>query len=393
MSDRPQAAPRARASRGGLRRFGRSALRFAARLPIKLYALALILIIGWLSWRAFRYLAVTLILASPPPEQITALPRELREETLLSGRSAFAAIGAVEHPRSPLAHYHRSEGWVLPDRLNDCTRGGCHNPLPHAERKEVRAFLNLHATSIHCGVCHVTPDASPAEGPLATTWYDRETGRRGDPPALLRLYDLLVKAARDADETPPTRELQQRIVRLLRESSEEGGGLPALVRLADHFEAVRPQSEAFAELLRGARESVPGYFRGDYGTKLALAGGGGSPLLAHPGTEDAVERWLSAERGAMREHRRPAGSEAQRRQMLDAVHPRKRPAALHCTDCHSPENGLIDFDAMGYPAARVRKLRDPFLFQMIEHISAGRDMHMPGFIAPAPPAPATQPAP
>ncbi len=385
MSEKPRTAPRRRASSDALRRFGRSALRFLARLPIKLYALALILIIGWLSWRAFRYLAVSLIFATPPPEQVTALPRSLGEEAILGGRSAFAALGAVEHPRSPLAHYHRSEGWVLPDRLNDCTRGGCHNPLPHAERKEVRAFLNLHATSVHCGVCHMTPAGVADDAPLRTVWYDRETGRPAAAPALLRLYQVLLDAGRTVDQSPATPELQERIAGLLREASEEGGGLPGLDRLAEHFQAIRPQSEVFPELVRSAREAVPNYFRGDYGAKLALAGDSGRPLLGHPGTEDAVQEWLSGGTNAR--------SAEQRQRMLEAVHPRRRPAALHCTDCHRAEGGLIDFEAADYPAARVRNLRDPFLFQMIEHISAGRDMHLPAFMSPPQLPAATQPAP
>jgi hypothetical protein len=241
----------------------------------------------------------------------------------------------------------------------------------------------------------MTPEAGAAQGSraagdsaprsaLQAAWYDRQTGRPSDPPALLRLYELLVSAAQRAPEFPPTRDLQERIVFLLREASKEGRGLPALERLADHFAAVRPQSEVFGELLQSARETLPGYFRGDYGAKLALLGEDGAPLLGHPGTEDAVQAWLNADRNALGEERRD--------RMIEAIHPRKRAEALHCTDCHRAGEGLINFAVLGYPPARMRSLRDPFLFQMIEHISAGRDMYLPTFISPTRPNPTTQPA-
>src|SRR5690606_8055967 len=91
---------------------------------------------------------------------------------------------------SPLAHYHRIDSWIEPDPFNDCARSGCHAPLPHARRKEVRAFLNMHATSIHCGVCHFQTDREP----LNLGWYDLDHGEVRAEPAILQAYAMITNA-------------------------------------------------------------------------------------------------------------------------------------------------------------------------------------------------------
>ena len=264
-------------------------LHLIGQAGLRTYAVALIGVIVWLTWRAFRYLVVSLMFAAPPPPQITELPVRLDASLLEKGRTAFAGIDAVQHARSPLAHYHRLEGWTHPDQFNDCTSSGCHGPLPHSKRKEVRAFLNMHATSIHCGVCHMRTEHSP----LDLTWYDLDTGVGCDPPAILQVYDMFTSPRKREALREPTETDQTNIVKLLRTAAEQADGLPALEQLAEHFAAVRAASDAFQSLIEVARSTLPLHFRGEYGAKLALRDPQDRmPQLAHPGTADAVRNYL-----------------------------------------------------------------------------------------------------
>ncbi len=342
----------------------------------RLYALAIMFVIIWLTYLAVAYLVTSLTAPGAVPAQITALPTRLDREVIGEGRTAFQALDAAEHPRSPLAHYHRLDSWIQPDRFNDCTRSGCHNALPHSKHKEVRAFLNMHATSLHCGVCHMVSDDVPR--PLV--WYNRTTGRRSDPPALLRAYARLTEPdapKRFKSEGAPG---QRRFVSLLRDAAREAANLPALRQLADHFAAYRVGSAGFEQMLTEGPDALSRHFRGEYGAKLALRDAAGRPLLGHPGTDQAVRTW---------QERKTTTDAAERDRLLAAVHPLRRDAALTCTDCHRTEGSLIAFEELGYPEARVRALVDPVIFRMIEHINSGRPFSLPAVVggAPLPPPP------
>lgn len=332
------------------------------------YALAVMALIGWTTWRAVSYLVVSLIRPSSAPAAITELPIRMDETFLRTERTAWRAIDATEHPRMPPAHYHRIDSWVHPDPLNGCTTAGCHNPIPHDRRKEVRAFLNMHATSIHCGVCHL----DSAEPTLRLTWYDLDDGAARGPPAILRAYELLTAEAERTRFEQPDRALQDRMVSLLRDAAAEADGLPALEQLADHFAAVRPESAAFARLVETARRSLPRHFRGEYGAKLALLDvDRGHAILDHPATADAVREYL---RGG----NILAGPA--RDDLLNRIHPRRRQEPLSCSQCHRAESPVVNLAAAGYPAARRAALVEPIVVRMIEHIDAGTPFHLPDFI-------------
>jgi hypothetical protein len=321
------------------------------------------LAICWLTFLALSYL-VTSLAVTGAPAQITELPARLDRSLLGTERAAWRALQATEHARTPLAHYHRLDSWIAPDHVNDCARAGCHAPLPHARRKEVRAFLNMHATSLHCGVCHLSTD----DLPLPLAWYDLATGRPRPPPALLEAFGIVMST--DRPPASPEAEAQRdRLVSLVRLAADQAGGLAGLRTLADHLEAVRMGSESYATLWAAARDVLPRHFRGEYGAKLALrTGTSDQPLLAHPGTAQAVRAFLD----------RGASADAEERQrLLAAVHPRRREHPLHCTQCHTLDRSLVDYAAAGYPPARIQALTDPVIFRMIEHIGAGRPMHLP----------------
>lgn len=360
------------AIRRSMQFFGRGTVRALLafiRLIPRIYATGLIVLIGYLTFNAVGYLFGSLFNPTVVPEQITGYPARLDESFLRSTRSSFKALDWTEHPRTPPAHYHRIDSWIAPDHFNDCARSGCHAPLPHARRKEVRAFLNMHATSIHCGVCHMKTDASP----LQLTWYDLETGQAQTPPAILEAYALLTSAEHEGLRRRPDDAFQSRLVTLLRDAAAAADKLPALSLLADHVAAIRVESPSFVKLLTSAAEKLPRHFRGEYGAKLAMRDAGGQPVLGHPDTEALVEEFLR--RGA-------SLSAGERGALLEKIHPLRRTEALRCSDCHVARGGMLDFAGAGYPDARVQTLVNPIVTQMIEHIDQGRVFHFPGFVRP-----------
>jgi hypothetical protein len=329
----------------------------------RLYALLLIAVVLYLSYRAAHYLVSALILPTAPPAQIVDLPRRATEALRAPGAPAFAGVTAVEHPRAPLGHYHLVDTWFQPDRFNGCTQSGCHAPLPHGRNRTDRAFLNMHATSLHCGVCHLQSDSVPL--PLA--WYDLRTGDLTAPPALLAAYAWLTAAT---DRAPPeyTAAEQAEIARLLGAAVAQAGvdlGLSGLIR---HLTAVRPDSEVFPRLIAHALEVVPRKFRGEYGAKLALLDAAGRPRLQHPDSAAAIREYLA---------RRETASDDQRQALLARVHTARRPATLQCTDCHTPTDSIVDLARVGYPPARIQQLVQPLIMRAIEHMRAGREFQMP----------------
>jgi mono/diheme cytochrome c family protein len=341
----------------------------------RIYAVGIIVLVVWLSFLALRYLVVTLMLPIAAPAQIIGIPTRLTEAVLETKRSQWPGVVDIENPRIPLAHYHRLDGWVQPDHFNTCTQSGCHAPLPHARRKEVRAFLNMHATSIHCGVCHLpSPDQ-----PLATTWYGLASGTPRGAPAALVAYGWLVSAEGRQELAQPTPATQHRLVTLLRAAAEEADNVPALVQLATHVAAVRYDGAEFQQLVEAAHTILPRHFRGEYGSKLALRDRTSNrPLLGFPGAQQAIQTYL---------RQAPTADQARQEQLLAAVHPDLRVPSLHCTNCHTASGSLLDFAAAGYPPARIQMLSQPGIFTMIEHIASGQPFYLPSFMHPEAPAP------
>lgn len=350
----------------------RSAFRIARGLLVggatRLYALILIAIVLYLSWRAFKYLILALLLPAPPPPQIVDIPRRMVEQLRQPG-PGFAGVTAVEHPRTPVGHYHRVEPWFQPDPANTCTRSGCHTPLPHGRNKADRAFLNMHATSLHCGVCHLQSDRVP----LPLTWYDLDDGAPAGPPALLKAYGRVL-ALRARPALQATAAEQDELVQLVQAAARAARDDTALAHLAAHLAAVRPESGEFANLVETAATTLPRHFRGEYGAKLAVLDPiAGRPRLEHPDSAAAVREYLA--RGAQLD---PAARDA----LLARVHTARRPQTLTCSACHTPHDALVDLAAVGYPPERIAQLVQPLITRAIEHIMQGQEFRMPTLLTP-----------
>lgn len=337
---------------------------------LRLYALIPILLVLYLSFLALRYLFVALLVPVQPPAQVTEIPTRLTQEAWRKPASAFVGQQVSEQPRVPLAHYHRIDGWFQPDPQNSCTTSGCHASMPHAEDKATRAFLNMHATSLHCGVCHIATE----ESPLPLVWYGLDSGAATDPPALLRLFARLRAADFDAMLERPTAEFQAELVALTNEAAAAADQQRQLSLLARRLAAGRHTSPAFRIALESLRQAVPQHFHGEYGAKLALRDETtGGPILGHAGGEAAAAEYLR--RGSQLDA-------AAREALLTKVHPQRRTPVLQCTDCHVEANSLVDLTTVGYPQARIESLYRPWIFQAIERIAEGQPLYLPGFVVP-----------
>ena len=353
-----------------VRRALSSAGRLLCELGQRSYAVLLIVVILWLSWRAVFYLVSSLMLPARPPAQIVDIPTKLNESILI--RSGAKSARATDNPRGPLSHYHRLDEGFQADRFNGCTISQCHAPLPHGRNKADRAFLNMHATSIHCGVCHAQQDHKP----LSLTWYDLETGEaRKRAPALLRAYAWLTDPA-IRDKAAFSVKDQTEIVRLLRAAADEAYRDAKLASLAKHLAAVRAASEEFTRLVGVTREAVSGHFRGEYGAKLALVDPNtNGPLLGDPGTAAAVKDFLA---------RRTTTTAQEKLLLLKEIHPQRRDPPLSCAECHRSEGSLVHLPSLGYPPARVQAISSPLVTDAIRHIVEGKPFYLPSFLGTEP---------
>lgn len=334
------------------------------------YAAALIAVILWASYRAIRYLIVFLLLPPTTPPQITQIPRKLDDALLRTPADELAGVTAAAHVRAPLEHFHRLDDWFQVDRFNDCTRSGCHSPLPHTRRKEVRAFLNMHATSIHCAVCHYAPHDRPPD----LLWYDLDTGEPIERPPLLAAYDLVTSLS-GPQAAALSAEDQDKLVGLLRAAgdaaaSEAGRRIAAL---AESVAAPRPASEEMRHAIAVARAVLPKFFRGEYGAKIALRGDDGRPLLRYPNTREAVTAYLSLDDSAGR---------GRREELMRLVHLGGESPSIDCALCHRTEGSWIDLRSLGYPQPRIDALHNPWLARTIEHMAAGQTLRLPRIVAP-----------
>ena len=335
----------------------------------RIYAVGMIILVGWLSYRALWYLLGTLMFPSATPEQIVGIPKRLTEEVLKTHRASWEGLQASTNPRAPLAHYHRMDTWFQPDPYNNCTTSGCHEALPHSRDKAVRAFFNMHATTLQCAVCHMQADQTP----LATTWYDLHTGKQRSAPSLLQAYAWLESDEGKKEIALPTEATQDKILDFLNQAIYETEADPTLTKLAERVNAVHYSSPEFQQIVAELHSELPLRFRGEYGVKLARRDASGKPIFGYPDTAEAVRQYL---------REAPTADAARKQALLDTIHAGNRVEPVRCGDCHRSEGGAIDFKTAGYPPARVAMLSQPIIFRMIENIAAGQPFYLPGFVVP-----------
>jgi len=74
-----------------------------------------------------------------------------------------------------LYDFHETKRTAIEDKQNLCV--SCHGDVPHDKKKEVRAFLNMHAYFMACETCHIKAES---KADTKFVWYEKATGKEKD---------------------------------------------------------------------------------------------------------------------------------------------------------------------------------------------------------------------
>jgi len=342
-----------------------AALRSLARSVVRrVYAALGVVVYVGLTYVSLSFLLAMLFTEQSAPAEIVDIPRRLDADLFLRSAAAPVEYRAElgEQVRGPLAHFHLIPQWFQPDPGNTCTTAGCHNPLPHGNRVEVRAFLNMHATFVDCMVCHDAREGPPDRA----AWFDLPERRRAAPPAILRLASRLesLPPLESADVFAVNRELEDLLADALPASGHNAQLENWLVRLR----TTHPRSAVWRRLVNEMRREIALHVRGEYDAKIGLFDG--NTLLGSPNADQraATEQYLR-QRGSL--------SEQAAKPLLDRVHAGVLPVGAMCTPCHSDQPTLVDLGTLGYPAERVTGLRESQIIRSVLSIESGRPFHLP----------------
>lgn len=339
--------------------FFRRMLSRLGGLTVRVYALAILLVVVWAGYMAVAYLVRTVFRPAPVPEQYRTWEAALSGPTPESLRLEQAA-GLV--PRAPIGHYHEVDRTIPPDLHSGCLTSGCHNPLAHTRRKEIRAFANLHATFLRCELCH---DES-ISGQVEAMWVDDATGLPTATPAILQLMTLFETRADEVKKKPD--EVNPAIVSLLGEAADHSAD-PVLAYLLAQINTSDPGSPVWRKSVEQLADELPNHVRGEYGAKIARK------LTADE--LKAYDQRLVELAGLYRNA--PAGS-AERKRLHDEIHKGilEKPSA--CSACHGDdpsEPSRLDYRALGYSPEHADSLRSSAIAHLMEQIRQGQPFYLP----------------
>lgn len=324
------------------------------------YAAALCGLCAMICFVSMRFLVTMVLGHEAAPVEITQIPKRL-DMASLTQAGVFSPLARGDRPRAPLAHFHQIPDWFRADMGNNCTTAGCHAPLPHGDRIEVRAFLNMHATFVDCAVCHV-----PRDETMQAHWFDLERREPSEPPAVLQIAVLLEspEATPDADQAALGEALQRLLERALREVGENDQLRDWLVRLRTSH----PTSRVRRATVEDMRRAIVLHVHGEYAARIGLYIG--DRLVGEPDAaqREATRRYL-AQRGRL--------TAAQEKELLDRVHAGLELSGAMCTPCHTPAPTLIDAAALGYPASRMEALRGSTIVRQVLAIERGQPFFIP----------------
>ena len=326
----------------------------------RVYAAGLVCLCGWISFASMRFLFLLLLTRQTAPADIVEIPKRLDADTL---QVAWSEIGGQDltgpmRPRAPLAHFHQVPNWFQPDPGNNCTTSDCHAPLPHGDRIEVRAFLNMHTTFVDCMVCHA---ASPGT-PDATGWLDLSDRAVKAPPAILRLARRLEELGEvDAADIPA---VSTELMALLDEAIVDSGDNVHLRGWRLRLETTQTHSPLWHSTLNEMRRDLPMHVHGEYNAKIGLR----DNRVPSEDQKAAAKKWVK---------KRDKLSEPQQEALLETVHADVAPGGALCTPCHAAQPTLIDFDRLGYPRGRAASLQGSHIVQQVLSIEQGQPFHLP----------------
>ena len=339
------------------------------------YSLAAAAAYGGVAYVSLHFLLTMLLTRQTAPVEITDIPKRLDADQFVQAAADPVAHSAnLEHrARGPLAHFHQIPQWFQPDPLDTCTTSGCHNPLPHGQRIELRAFLNMHTTFVDCMVCHT--QAPPTD--TTPRWFSLPSREPRDAPAILQLATRLAEL--DEDVAPEAAAVSAQLLALLREALPASGNDAQLADWLLRLEITYPGSRVWRGLLAEMRERIHLHVRGEYAAKIGLYTQ--SERVGAPTAEQraAAQRYLAPS---------PSLSEAEQRDALDVIHAGVAPTGAMCTPCHSESPSLLDIGQLGYPAARVTTLEHSQIMRSVLTIESGQPFYLP---LEAPPTPDQHP--
>lgn len=344
----------------------RGTLNVLRQLGRRSYAVLQAAFVAGVAWASLSFLVHEL--GGPETAiEVEEVPLRL-DASALEAPAEHAEVGAGaaarnELQRGPLAHFHAIPTWYSPDPGTGCTEAGCHGALPHGKRKEVRAFLNMHTTFVDCQVCHRDTDLHGAE----LVWLTPDRQRR-EPPAVLRLASLL-------QEPPPTgarpAPWDEEVMATLKKAVEESGGDPELQRWLVALETSRVGGVLYTQVVEDIEAGIDRHGHGEYGARLGLPA-------------DSGKRWApSAEQQAAIEQLRGPGASLhvdERKRVVEVVHRDLKKPEVECALCHTQDEGLFDFAALGYARHRVESLRSNAVARSAQAVEKGDSFFMPSIL-------------
>ena len=336
--------------------------RMARSLVTRLWVLAIMVVAIWTAYLAGSYMVEVVFALPKVPLDILDRRLAFKPDDLRATSSVGLTTAA---PRAPIGHYHGVERWFQPDLHNGCTVSGCHQSLPHARSKETRAFANMHATFLHCQICHTTATVNP----LKTAWIDTRTGHRQDAPAVLQLIrELEINA--DRILVAPDR-IHEALCRLLAQAVQISGPESILEYFSIRLNTAAPGSAVWRQPITQLAEELPNQARGEYGAKIAL------DTLGDP-FEQANDRRLD-------QARRSAGlrpGSPERMELVRQAHSDVETNPDSCLPCHGGQPARLDWQFLGYPPKRQAELSNLIITRMIQQNRQGQPFYWPGMLNP-----------
>jgi cytochrome b subunit of formate dehydrogenase len=298
--------------------------------------------------------------------EVERVPLRLDATSLVAAtEEADAGTGGASRnalDRGPLSHFHAIPTWYEQDTANTCATGGCHSALPHGDRKEVRAFLNMHTTFVDCQVCHRDADLTGTE----LSWLTLSDRAVREAPAVLRLAALLETPAPEGARPAPW---DTEVVTTLRAAVEESGGDPELkVWLAD-LESSRVGGVRYGDILERMKARVDRHGHGEYGARIGIT--------------DAARRWIpNAEQKAAIDALRGEGALRidERKTLVTTAHQNLKKPKVECALCHTTDAGLVDFAKLGYSKVRADALRSNTIARQAQAVESGETFFLPSVL-------------
>ena len=322
------------------------------------YAACLLVAVCLLCFVSLTWLAKQWFGVGPAPD-------EVRDVALRIDMSDLeGAERQSRHERGPLAHFHVIPAWYSEDVANGCTASGCHQVLPHGERKEDRAFLNMHTTFVDCQVCHL--EVAPTPGELGWVTLEDRSGREA--PAVLQLAALLEPAV--PSEAEGRLILDRELRRLLTVAIDESGGDPELELWALQLDTAHPDGELYASYLREIRQGLGLHGHGEYGAKLGIPG---RRFTLDAEGERAAESLRGGGADLAKDEKEP---------LVEVVHRGFVRPDVQCTRCHADESDLVDFEQLGYSPRHADSLRGNAIVRQSESVERGETFYLPGLLTP-----------